>query len=447
MLYLELLLVVGLVALNGVLSMSELAVVSSRPSRLRAMRDRQVPGARVALALAEHPGRFLSTVQVGITLVGILAGAFSGASLGARLSDWLMSAGMERSWSEPIGFVLVVTAITYVSLVIGELVPKRIGQFNAESTARLVARPIMLLAQVSRPLVSLLSISTNGLLRLLGIRDSGVASVTEEDIHAMLAEGSEAGVIEKQEHDMLRNVFRLDDRQLNSLMIPRGDIVYLDINQPLADNLKRITESERSRFPVCRDGLYDIMGVISAKQLFNQMHTTGTVDLTLQLQECIYVPESLTGMELLGQFRASTSQMVFVIDEYGEIQGLVTLQDVLESVAGDFLHTNADEAWGVQRGDGSWLLDGLIPLPELRDCLGLKTTPEEDKNRYHTLSGMMMWLLGHMPRTGDMAVWEQWRFEVVDLDGKRVDKVLATQLTDVSVTPAIQNALVHKKND
>jgi putative hemolysin len=213
-------------------------------------------------------------------------------------------------------------------------------------------------------------------------------------------------------------------------MIPRGDIVYLDINQPLDTNLKYVAESDHSRFPVCRGGLNDILGVIGAKQLFNQMQTSGVTDLTSQLQPCIYVPESLTGMELLEQFRVSSSQMVFVIDEYGEIQGLVTLQDVLEAVTGEFKPRNAEDAWAVQREDGSWLLDGLIPIPELKDRLDLRSAPEEDKGRYHTLSGMMMWLLGHLPRTGDKAEWEQWQFEVVDLDGKRVDKVLASRLPD-----------------
>ena len=268
----------------------------------------------------------------------------------------------------------------------------------------------------------------------MGKHGARAAAVTEEDIHALLEEGSEAGVIEKQEHDMVRNVFRLDDRQIGSLMIPRADIVYLDLELPLESNLDRVAESEHSRFPVCRGGLHDILGIIATKQLFNQMHRNRQPDLAAQLQPCVYVPESLTGMELLEQFRASATHMVFVIDEYGEIQGLVTLQDVLEAVTGEFQPRNADEAWAVQREDGSWLLDGLIPLPELKDRLDLDAVPEEDRGRYHTLSGMMMWLLGRLPHTGDKAQWERWQLEVVDLDGKRVDKVLASPLAEPDET-------------
>lgn len=233
---------------------------------------------------------------------------------------------------------------------------------------------------------------------------------------------------------MVRNVFRLDDRQIGSLMIPRSEIVYLDTNQSIEANLKHVAESDHSRFPVCRGGLHDILGVIAAKQLFTQMHKNGVTDLTARLQPCVYVPESLTGMELLEQFRVSGTQMVFVIDEYGEIQGLATLQDVLEAVTGEFKSHNAEDAWAIQRADGSWLLDGLIPIPELKDRLDLKAVPEEDKSRYHTLGGMMMWLLGRLPHTGDVAEWEQWRLEVVDLDGKRIDKVLASHLPEPAET-------------
>jgi putative hemolysin len=428
----EILILAALILLNGVLAMSEIALVTARRSRLARLAEDGDASSRIAMRLGEEPTRFLSTIQIGITAIGILNGIVGEAALAAPFAVWLQGFGIDQQSSEAGATGLVVVVITYVSIVVGELVPKRIGQFNAEGIARLVARPISVLATVSRPFVRLLSYSTDGILRLMGKRDLGSANVTEEDIHAMLEEGSEAGIIEKHEHEMLRNVFRLDDRQIGSLMIPRGDIVYLDINQPLETNLEYVADSDHSRFPVCRGGLNDILGVIGAKQLFNQMQKSGVTDLTSQLQPCIYVPESLTGMELLEQFRVSSSQMVFVIDEYGEIQGLVTLQDVLEAVTGEFKPRNAEDAWAVQREDGSWLLDGLIPIPELKDRLDLRSAPEEDKGRYHTLSGMMMWLLGHLPRTGDKAEWEQWQLEVVDLDGKRVDKVLASRLPDLA---------------
>jgi putative hemolysin len=309
-------------------------------------------------------------------------------------------------------------------------VPKRIGQIDPEGIARLVARPMNVLAVASRPFVYLLAGSTALLLRIMGQRESTGPSVTEEEIHAMLVEGSEAGVIEKSEHEMVRNVFRLDDRQIASLMVPRADIVSLDLTRPLEENLERVASSSYSSFPVCRGGFDDILGIASAKKLFNQSLRGEAIDLAKDLQPAVYVPESLTGMELLDQFRSSGTYTVFVIDEYGEIQGMVTLHDVIESVTGEFLPHDTEEAWAVQREDGSWLLDGLIPIVELKDRLGIKTVPEEDKGRYHTLSGMVMWLLGRLPGTGDIATWENWRLEVIDLDGKRIDKVLASRLPE-----------------
>jgi len=333
---------------------------------------------------------------------------------------------MDLEISQIASTALVVIVITYVSIVIGELVPKRIGQFNPEGIALRVARPMNWLAILARPFVRLLSVSTDAILRLMGKQASTQAGVIEEEIHALLEEGSESGVIEQQEREMVRNVFRLDERHIHSLMVPRADIVYLDTALPLEDNLRRVAESEHSRFPVCKGGLDEVLGIVSAKQLLNQTLQGGPADLAAQLIPAVYVPESLTGMDLLEQFRASDAHMVLVIDEYGEINGLVTLQDVLEAVTGEFRTRNLDEAWAVRREDGSWLLDGLIPIPELKDRLELKSLPEEDRGRYHTLSGLVMWLSGRLPQTGDMMVWENWRLEVVDLDGKRIDKVLAT---------------------
>ncbi len=424
----EIIFLVALIVLNGVFAMSEIALVTARRARLARLAEDGDGAAAVAIKLGEDPTRFLSTIQIGITSIGVLNGIVGEAALAGPLADWLQGLGVEQRVSEIGSTVLVVVVITYVSIVVGELVPKRIGQIDPEGIARLVARPMNVLAIASRPFVYLLAGSTALLLRILGQRESTGPSVTEEEIHAMLVEGSEAGVIEKSEHDMVRNVFRLDDRQIGSLMVPRADIVSLDLERPLAENLERVASSSYSSFPVCRGGLDDILGIASAKKLFNQSLRGEAIDLTTELQPAVYVPESLTGMELLDQFRASGTYIVFVIDEYGEIQGMVTLHDVIESVTGEFLPHDTEEAWAVQREDGSWLLDGLIPIVELKDRLGIRTVPEEDKGRYHTLSGMVMWLLGRVPNTGDIATWESWRFEVVDLDGKRIDKVLATAL-------------------
>ncbi len=432
----ETLFLVALVLLNGVFAMSEIALVTARRARLAKLAEGGDNGAVVAMKLGEDPTRFLSTIQIGITSIGILNGIVGEAALAAPLAQWLSEFGLPLRACHIGATALVVIVITYISIVIGELVPKRIGQINPEGIARLVAKPMNALAIASRPFVVLLTLSTNTLLRLLGKRDTGAPSVTEEEIHAMLEEGSEAGVIEKHEHEMVRNVFRLDDRQIGSLMVPRADILWIDLNQPQETNLMRLADSEHSRFPVCRGGLDDIVGVIAAKQLLNQSLRGNEFDLTAQLQPAIYVPESLTGMELLDQFRTTGTHMMFVIDEYGEVLGIVTMQDVLEAVTGEFLPHDLADSWAIQREDGSWLLDGLIPLLELKDRLELKTVPEEEKGRYHTLSGMVLWLLGRLPCTGDIITWEQWRLEVIDMDGKRIDKILATHLPNGDETTA-----------
>ncbi|MDR0565327.1 MAG: hemolysin family protein [Azoarcus sp.] len=423
----EILVLVVLIIINGIFAMSEIALVAARRAKLAKLAEEGDIAAKVAVSLGEQPTRFLSTIQVGITSIGILSGVVGESALATPLAAWLRELGLPQRPSEITATALAVVLITYVSIVIGELVPKRIAQINPEGIARRVARPMNALAVISRPAVRMLSWSTAILLRLIGLRDEKSPGVTEEEIHALLEEGSESGVIEKNEHAMVRNVFRLDDRQIGSLMVPRSDIVWLDTERPLEENLARMAESEHSRFPVCRGGLEEILGVVSSKQLFTQTLKGGQPDITRPLQSPVFVPETLTGMELLEQFRASGSHMAFVVDEYGEVQGLVALQDVMEAVTGEFRTDRQEDAWAVRREDGSWLLDGLIPLPELKDLLEFHEVPEEDKGRYHTLSGMVMWLLGRLPRTGDVITWEDWRLEVVDLDGKRINKVLASQ--------------------
>ena len=430
----EILLLTALIVLNGVFAMSEIALVTARRARLARLADEGDASAAVAIKLHDDPTRFLSTVQVGITSIGILNGIIGEAVLAGPLALWLQSHGMDAEISHLASTALVVVVITYVSIVIGELVPKRIGQFNPEGIALRVARPMNWLAILARPFVRLLSVSTDALLRLLGKQANTQEGVIEEEIHALLEEGSETGAIEQQEREMVRNVFRLDERHIHSLMVPRADIVYLDTTLPLEDNLLRVAESEHSRFPVCKGGLDDVLGIVSAKQLLSQSLKGGTADLAAQLTPAVYVPESLTGMDLLEQFRASETHLALVIDEYGEINGLVTLQDVLEAVTGEFKPRSPAEAWAVQREDGSWLLDGLIPIPELKDRLDLKSVPEEDRGRFHTLSGLVMWLSGRLPQTGDVLEWENWRLEVVDLDGKRIDKILATPLAPAEAT-------------
>ncbi|MDP8306007.1 MAG: hemolysin family protein [Candidatus Chlorobium antarcticum] len=425
----QLFLLFFLILLNGMLAMTEIALLTAKRSRLGKLAENGDRAAEAAIKLGMEPTRFLSTIQAGITSIGILNGIIGEGVLAGPLALWFSSLGMDEEFGRLAATAVAVVSITYVTIVVGELVPKRLAQFNPEGTARLLALPMMTLSAVAKPFVKLLSFSTDTVLRLLGKNPLEVQRITEEEIHALLEEGSVAGVIEQHEHEMVRNVFRLDDRQLGTLMVPRADIVFLDVSRPTDENIGKVTASEHSRFPVCDGSLQSLLGVVNAKQLLSQSLKGSLEEFTSQLLPPVYVPESLTGMELLDHFRSSGSQMVFVVDEYGEIQGLVTLQDMLEAVTGEFVPRNSEDSWAVQREDGSWLLDGLIPVPELKDTLELKEVPEEEKGRYHTLSGMMMWMLGRMPQTGDRMIWEHWRLEIVDLDGQRIDKVLASKIT------------------
>jgi putative hemolysin len=377
----------------------------------------------------------LSTIQVGITSIGILSGIVGEAALADPLGKWLIKLGAEPEAARLGATALVVVVVTYFSIVLGELVPKRLGQISAEAIARRVARPIGWLALAAKPFVRLLTTSTDVLLRVIGARTEGASAVTEEEIHALIQEGSETGVIDEQERAMVRNVFRLDDRQIASLMTPRSEIVHLELEDDLGENLKKVLEIEHSRFPVCRGGLRDVIGVVSARRLLQQAIRGEVLDVARAAEPAVYVPESLTGMELLENFRASSGHMALVVDEYGEIQGLVTSQDLFEAIAGEFKPMRTEDAWAVQRADGSWLLDGLIPIPELKDRLNFGAAPEEELGRYNTLSGMLMLLLGRVPSTGDVVEWQDWRFEIVDMDKHRIDKVLASAMARPASEP------------
>ena len=416
----------SLILLNGAFAMSEMALVAARKGRLQAQANSGDSGARLALELAEEPTRFLSTIQIGITSIGILNGIVGEAVLARPVAAWLRTWGMEGVASEYLATALVVVTITYFSIVLGELVPKRIGQMTPEAIARVVARPVNWLAIITKPFVKLLTISTHLVIAVMGLKERDESHLVEEEIHALLLEGSDTGAIQDTEHEMVRNVFRLDDRQLGSLMVPRGEIVFLDVGASWEENQKRIQDNDHSRFPVVRAGLQDIVGVVAAHVILAKTLKGEVPDLAALALPAVYVPETLNGMELLENFRASGTKAAFVVDEYGEVQGMVTLADLLEAITGEFKPRTPEDAWAVRRDDGSWLLDGLIPIPELKDRLALETTPEEEKGRYHTLSGLLLLLLGRLPRTGDRVGWDDWTFEVVDLDGRRIDKVLAT---------------------
>jgi len=425
-------LLIFLILLNGVFAMSEMGLSASRKARLQVLVESQQPGAQAAMDLHENPTQYLSTVQIGITSIGVLNGIVGEAAFSAPVATWLrMTFGVPEGGAAIAATALVVIMITILTIIFGELVPKRVGQMHPETVARLVARPMNVLSAAVRPLVVLLSFSTNAILTLMGMRDGPSRAVTEEEIAASLEEGVDAGVIEAQEHQMVRNVFRLDDRQIGSMMIPRAEIVWLDVADPVDKLLQSITDSGHTRFPVCRGSLDDVQGVLRLSSLLQPLSRGEKPVLTDHMVPPVFVPETLSGMELLEQFRASHTDLVFVVDEYGAVQGVITERDLLEAITGEFGAPSDDDAWAVQRQDGSWLMDGLIPVPELKDRLEIKEMPEEDRGRYNTLAGMIMLLLGRLPRTTDAVEWEGWRFEVVDLDGKRVDKVLVQR----TVTP------------
>ena len=419
-----------LIVVNALFAMSEMALTTSRKARLAVMAEAGDLGAQAAQVLHENPTKFLSTVQIGITSIGVLNGIVGDAAFSQPLAHWLNTVlpSLSTRATDVTGTALVVVIITFLTIIFGELVPKRLGQMYPERVAVLVARPMDMLSSATRPFVWLLTVCTQATLRLLGIRNAPSRSVTEEEIAASLEEGLDAGVIEAQEHQMVRNVFRLDERQIGSMMIPRAEITWINQLAAVPEILSQMSEGGHSRYPVCRDGLDDVVGVIQAQDLLLPFSRGEAPDLGALMKPPVFVPETLSGMELLDHFRATGAELVFVVDEYGAVQGVITVRDVLEAITGEFSPPSADDAWAVRRADGSWLLDGLIPVPELKDRLEIRELPEEDRGRYNTLAGMVMLLLGRLPRTTDVVEWDGWRFEVVDLDGKRVDKVLVSRI-------------------
>jgi putative hemolysin len=426
----ELLILASLIVLNGVFAMSEIAVVTARKTKLQEWADEGSRRAATALHLANEPSHFLSTIQVGITLVGILAGAYGGARLSAGLAERLSVYPWIAPYSEEVALGIVVLAITYFSLIIGELVPKRLALHNPEAIASLVAGPMARLAKFAHPIVRVLSASTEIVLRLVGSRPGEEAPVSDEEIRVLMEQGTRAGIFEKSEQTLVRNVLRLDDRVIASMMTPRIDIVYLDLEDPLETNLPKIVEHRYSRYPVCRGGLENVVGLVHTKAILSQQLAGQPIDFESALQQPLFVPESASGIQVLETFRQSGVHAALVIDEYGEIHGLVTLHDVLTAIIGE-IPSPEDQPSGsmvVRRSDGSWLIDGMLDTASLKELLQIDELPAEDEAVYHTLGGLMMAQLGRVPRPADHFEWEGLRFEVVDMDGKRVDKVLVSRI-------------------
>jgi len=360
----------------------------------------------------------------------VLNGIVGEAAFSASLAQVLVGWGLSAPVASVSATAIVVTIITFTTIIFGELVPKRIGQLYPEAVARVVARPMAWLAKVAGPFVKLLSLSTQGMLKLMRIDSKGSQEVTEEEITASLAEGVSAGLIEEHEHQMVRNVFHLDDRPLTSMMTPRGDIQWLEASLTTPQAMARINqmrlEGNHSWYPVCRENLGHVQGVISVSQLLS-LPADDEHTLEHHAQTAHFVPETLTGMELLEQMRDQPSRMLFVVDEYGEVQGLLTPLDLLEAITGELKPDTQTEAWATQRADGSWLLDGLMPVNELKSRLDIKDLPAEDKGRYNTLAGLILYVLGQLPVVGQCLDLDEWTFEIIDLDGRRIDKVLATK--------------------
>ncbi len=421
----ELVITILLIIVNGVFAMSETAFVSARKVRLQQRANEGNAKAAAALEMVNAPNRLLSTVQLGITLIGIVAGAFGGATISEGLAVYLRAIPWLRPYSDAIALTIVVVVITYLSLVIGELVPKRIALNNPERIAMSMVKPMRVLAAIASPFIHLLSLSTEGILRLIGLRPSGEPPITEEEINVLIEEGTQIGTFEAAEQDMVEQIFRLGDRRVNALMTHRPDIVWLEANDTPQEISHKIRKSTYSRFPVCDGSLDNVLGMVHVKDLLLQCLAGQALDLKAALHEPLYVIESTTTLKVLELFKQTGQQAALVIQEYGDIEGLITLNDILEAIVGDISSDDdLDQAQVVQREDGSWLLDGMLPIEELKDILHIRALPEEENGDYNTLAGFVLMQLGRIPKTSDHFEWGSYRFEVVDMDGRRIDKML-----------------------
>jgi putative hemolysin len=434
MLGIDIVIILLLIVINGLFSMSEIAIISARKSRLLQMFEEGDKKARIVLDLASEPNMLLSTVQIGITLVGILSGAFGGATLAGEFAGFFNRFSLIYPYGESVALGAIVLCITFLTLVIGELVPKRIALNHPERIAIRSATPMRFLAGFASPAVHLLSGSTELVLKLIGFKPSTEPPVTEEEIRILIEQGTVAGVFEEAEQEMVSRVLRLGERRVGALMTPRKRIVWLDINESAERNRRKIVKSLRSRFPVCQGRLSNVLGVIHVKDLLARCLSGRTLDIRSGLQQPLFVLESTHVLRVMELFKESETQVALVVDEYGTIEGLVTLTDLLESIIGDLPSLDSTGARPVvQREDGSWLVEGMIPVDELKDLLDLGRFPEEDSGDYETLGGFVMSVLGRVPEAGDHFEYRGFRFEVVDMDGHRVDKVLVQRVeTDFS---------------
>lgn len=418
--------IILLILLNGIFAMSEMALVSARRPRLQTLAEQGSTGARRALALTEDPGGFLSTVQVGITVIGILAGAYGGATVAEPLAEWLSRFPILADHAEAAAITAVVAMIAYLSLILGELVPKRIAMIGAERIAIVMARPMAVLAAALAPAVWLLRISTEFVLTVLRMRHLERATVTEEEIKTLIAEGTQSGVFHPSERDMMEGVLRLADRSVRVVMTPRPDVVWLEVGDDAQVVRRKLRDSGRSRLPLSRGDIDDIIGVVEAKTLLDRLLGGDAFDLAACAKPPLVVHETMTVLELLEAFRTTSDHFAVVVDEYGSFIGVATVTDLLEAIAGDLPEIGEVDETVVHRADGSILVDGLKAIDDVEKLLGLRDMASAEDD-FHTLGGFIMSRLGRVPETGATFLWQGWRFEVVDMDGRRVDKVLISR--------------------
>ena len=435
MVFFEISIIFLLILLNGLFSMAELAIVSAKKNRLTMKAEEGDESARVALELAEEPNRFLSTIQVGITLIGTTSGALGGATIAKKLGNVLQQVPWLARYSEGLSVGIVVVMITFITLVLGELVPKRIALNNAEKVSITVSPLMRFISKITAPIVGLLSGTTNLVLRMIGIDLSNQPAVTEEDIKHLLYEGAETGVIEEYEQDMVERIFRLSDRNVSAFMTPHTEIIFLDVNASNEEIFEKIRKYPFSRFPVYRETMDDVIGIVHSRDLLLECVSEKEIELEEAMTEPLFLPETTPALDAVEVLRRKGIDIAVVIDEYGGVMGLAGMNDILEAIIGNVLEQHEDyEDEIIRRDDGSWLVDGMVQIDVLKDKLDLKELPGEQIGRYETAGGLMMTQLGRIPQSGDSFVWENVRFEVVDMDGRRVDKVLivfqAQQNTD-----------------
>lgn len=425
---LEIAFILLLIVTNGIFSMSELAIVSSRKVRLEQWAKEGDRKAKAALKLANNPNNFLATVQIGITLIGILSGALGGATIARKLEAGIKFIPVLSDYSQTISFTIIVAVITYLSLVIGELLPKRLALSNPEKIASAVAKPMQLLANFGKPLVYLLSSSTEALLKLFGIKNIEDQPMSAEEIKELIAQGAEVGIFEESEQEMVDRIFRLGDRSIKALMTPRTEIMWLDLDAPLVETQQKLIYSSCSQFPVARENLDECLGIVGIRDFLVASLTGKEIDLEANLHIPLYVAESATALSVLESFKQTGNHIALVTDEYGGVEGLITINDLFEAIVGNLPSQNQKtESQITKRDDGSLLVDGMISVDELQEFLEVDDMFEDDEN-YHTLGGFMMTSLKHIPISGEHLIWKGFQFEVVDMDGTRVDKVLISSL-------------------